>query len=172
MLPAVIIIQRPTVDMAAFIGISHKVLGRSPAAAIDACPRKMSEAERFLSCLAALRDPEARAGLQPNLLAHTTFSLFMVADERDLLDIIECAAGMPVVFTETLGRGVMAAVFTGTLNQWRDAVKAGSNPDAEHTIRHCFNQIYGLFYNEGLNVWSEFKQRPGPEQTFYLEDKR
>jgi len=172
MLPAAAIIQRPAIDMTTFIGISHKVLGRSPAASIDACPRKLSDAERFLSCLATLRDPEARAGLQPNLLTHTMFSLFLVADERDILDIIACTAGMPVVFTETLVRGTMAAVITGTLGQWRDAVKTGSNPDAEHNIRHCFNQIFNLFVGEGLNVWGEFKQRPGLEHTFYLEDKR
>jgi len=172
MLPAVAIIQRPAVDMTTFIGISHKVLGRSPAAAVDACSRKMSDAERFLSCLATFRDPEARVGLQPNLLTHVTFSLFLVADERDLLDIIDCASGMPVVISETLGRGVMTAVLTGTLGQWRDAVKTGSNPGAEHSIRHCFNQIHGLFVAEGLNLWSEFHTRSGPEHTFFLEDKR
>lgn len=173
MLPAAIIIQRPFVDMTAFIGVSHKVLGRSPAAAVDACPRSLSDVERFLSCLAALRDSEAKAGLQPNLLAHVTFSLFLVADERDILGIIECVVGMPVVFTETLGRGVMAAVITGTLGQWRDAVKSGSNPDAEYNIRYCFNQIHNLFCVEGLiGIWKDFNLRPGPEQTFYLEDKR
>lgn len=172
MLPAAVIIQRPSVDMPTFIGISNKILGRSPAAAADACPRKLSEAERFLSCLAALRDSKTRAGLQPNLLTHVMFSLFLVADERDILDIIACAAGMPTVFTETLVRGTVAAVVTGTLGQWRDAVKAGSSPDAEFNIRHCFNQIYGLFIAEGLNLWNEFKQRSGPEHTFFLEDKR
>jgi len=172
MLPAAIIISRPTVDMATFIGVSHKVLGRSPASNVDACSRPMLDAERLLSCLAVLRDPEARNGLQPNLLAHVAFSLFLVADERDFLDIIECAAGMPVVFTETLVHNVMAAVITGTLGQWRDAVKAGSDSNAEHSVRHCFNQIHGLFVAEGLNVWSEFKQRPGSEHTFLFEDKR
>jgi hypothetical protein len=79
---------------------------------------------------------------------------------------------MPIVFTETMGRGVLAAVLSGTLNQWRDAVKSGSNPEVEYSVRHCFNKIHGLFIAEGLNVWTEFHQRQGPEQTFYLEDKR
>ena len=172
MLPAVIIVQRPDVDMSTFIGVSNKVLGRSPAAAVDACSRKMSVAERFLSCLAAFRHPGAKAGLQPHLLPHVSYSIFLTADERDVLDIVECMSTMSAIFADTLLRGTTAAVFTGTLNQWRDAVKAGSNPETEFNVRHCFNQIYGLFVAEGLNIWSDFHQRAGPEHTFYLEDKR
>lgn len=172
MLPAVTIIQRPVVDLPTFIGISHKILGYSPAAAADASHRSMSDAERFISCLAALHDPNAPAGLQPYLLSHVAFSLFLVADERDMLDIVECMSAMPVVFADTLLRGTMAAVFTGTLNQWRDAIVSGSNPAVEYAVRYCFNQIFNLFVSEGLNLWREFHRAPAPENTFYLEDKR
>ena len=170
MQPSAVLIQQPSIDFRTFLGLSHKVLGYSPAASADACPRDLCDAERFLSCLAALRDPQSPAGLSPHLLTHVSFSVFLAADERDMLAILECAA-MVFVTTETMARGVMAAVVTGTLAQWRDAVTSGSRPEAEPAVRACFNIIYNLFAGVGLNVWSDFRSRPAPDQTFYLEYK-
>ena len=89
MQPDAVLIQEPAVDFTTFLGLSHQMLGYSPARAADASPRELTDAERFLSCLAALRDPEAPAGLTANLLAHVSFSVLVAADERDLLDILE-----------------------------------------------------------------------------------
>ena len=124
--PEVLLITTPAVNFRAFLGACLQVLGYSPARSADASPRELSEPEKFLSCLAALRDQKAPAGLAPNLLSHVSFSVFVVADERDMLDILERCAGMPFVTAETTVRGVTAAVVTGTLAQWRDAVAAGS----------------------------------------------
>lgn len=173
MTPEVILINRPAVNFGVFLGISAQVLGYSPASAADQSPRDLADTERFLSCLASLRDQRAPAGLPPKLFAHVSFSAFVVADERDLLDILECCAGMPFVAANTLARGVQAAVVSGTLSQWRDAVKSGSSPGVEPTVRHCFNKLYGLFCDEGLNVWTDYRTREAPDRiTFLLEDKR
>ncbi len=101
-----------------------------------------------------------------------TFSVFIGADQEDMLDILERCPGMPAVVAETTIRGVQAAVVTGTLAQWREAVKAGSNPKVAATVRHGFNRIYDQFCIQGLDVWNEFIVRPAADQTFYLEDKR
>jgi len=169
--PSAILISQPLIDFGTFIGLSHKMLGRSPASASDACRRELSDAERFLSCLAAMRDDKAPVGFLPSVLAHVSFSVLVAADERDMLEILQLA-NMPFVTAETLARGVLAAVITGTLGQWRDAVKSGSSPTAEPAVRYCFNKIYGLFNATGLNVWGDFRPREAPDQTFYLEDKR
>ena len=170
--PEAVLIHRPYIDFGVFIGVTHKVLGYNLASAADAIQRRVSDAERFLTCLASLRDPQATVGLPPKLLAHVSFSVLIVADDRDLIDILECAA-MPFAVADTLARGVQVAVVTGTLNQWRDAVTSGSSPDTEVTVRSCFNKVYSLFCNEGLNVWTDFRTRPATDQvTFYLEDKR
>ena len=124
--PEVLLVTTPAVNFRAFLGACLHVLGYTPARAADASSRDLSEAEKFLSCLAALRDPKAPAGLAPNLLSHVSFSVFVVADERDMLDILERCAGMPFVTAETTVRGMTAAIVTGTLAQWRDAVAAGS----------------------------------------------
>jgi hypothetical protein len=170
--PDAVLIQVPSIDFRTFIGLSHKVLGRSPAAPSDACRRELSDAERFLSCLAAMRDERAPVGLSPHLLKHVSFSAFVGADERDMLEILQLA-GMPFVVVETIVRGVQAAIVTGTLSQWRDAVVSGCSKGVPTPVRHCFNKLYGLFTAAGLNVWGDYTPRNTPDQTFLLlEDKR
>jgi hypothetical protein len=172
MMPDAVLIQVPSIDFRTFIGLSHKVLGRSPAAPSDACRRELSDAERFLSCLAAMRDERAPVGLSPHLLKHVSFSAFIGADERDMLEILQ-VAGMPFVAVETIVRGVQAAVVTGTLSQWRDAVVSGCSKGTSTPVRHCFNKLYALFTAAGLNVWADYSPRGQADQTFLLlEDKR
>ena len=173
MQPDAVLIQVPSVDFRTFIGLSHKVMGRSPAAAADASRRELCDAEKFLSCLASLRDAKAGVGLPPHLLSHVSFSAFIGADERDMLEILQLCSGLPFVVVETVVRGVQAAVVTGTLSQWRDAIVSGCSRSIESSVRHCFNKLYGLFTAAGLNVWGDFQTRQAPDQTFLLlEDRR
>ena len=89
-----------------------------------------------------------------------------------MLDILQVSAGMPFVVTETVIRGTQLAVLTGTLAQWRDAVKSGSARESEFNIRAFYNRVMALFETAGLNVWKDFENHPLQDQTFYLEDKR
>ncbi|REJ65611.1 MAG: hypothetical protein DWQ31_16865 [Planctomycetota bacterium] len=173
MTPDAVLIQQPAIDFTTFLGLSHQMLGYSPGRAADSTRREFSDAERFLSCLAALRDEHAPAGITPNLLAHVSFSVFIAADERDLLDVLEAASGMSFVTAETLARGVHAAVITGTLNQWRDAVKTGTSVAREHAVRACYCKVMVLFERAGLaQVWADFTKKSTTDHLFYLEDKR
>ena len=173
MTPEALLINRPAIDFGVFLGVSHKVLGYNLAAASDASHRQQDDAEKFLSCLAAMHDQKALPGLPPRLLTHVSFSVFIIADERDMLDILEGCSAMPFAIAETVRRGVQAAVISGTLGQWRDAVASGSTPGVESAVRFCFNKIYSLFCAEGLNVWTDFRTREAPDRaTFLLEDKR
>lgn len=173
MKPEAIIIGRPEVDFPAFLGVASKVLGYSPAAAGDASGKRLAEATRFLGCLAALRNEKAPAELVPKYLHHVSFSVLLVADERDMMDILECASSMAFVTAETTVRGVLMAVVTGTLAQWQGAVVSGSSLDTLPVVRFIFNRIHGLFCDEGLNAWVNFRKREAPDQiTYYLEDKR
>ncbi len=168
----VILIAQPVVDFTTFLALAHKVLGYSPSVNVDHSIVDRSDAERFISCLAALRDPQAPAGITPNLLGHVSYSVLMLTDERDLIDILEACAGMPVVSSETLSRNVMLAILTGTLAQWRDAIVSGSTRDAEYNVRQTFCQIMSLFEQAGLGkVWKDYQTKPLDDNTFYLEYK-
>lgn len=171
MSPEAIIIQRPGVEFSTFLGVALKVLGHSLSTAADASNVKLTDASRFLTCLAAMRGGESSES--PRLLPHVSYSLLIVADEADMFDILECAAGMAFATAETQVRSVLMAVITGTLAQWKAAVVAGSSPEMEPTVRFAFNKIHGLFRAEGINIWTNYRQKPARDQrTFLLEDKR
>jgi len=171
MTPEALIILRPEIDFSTFLGVALKVLGHSLASAADASSVKRSDPSRFLSCLSSMRSDGP--DMSPRLLPHLSYSLLIVADEHDILDILECAAGMSFVTTESQVRNVLFAVVTGTLAQWKAAVIAGASQEIEPTVRYAFNKIQGLFKAEGLNLWAGYRQRQARDQrTFLLEDKR
>lgn len=171
MTPECFLIQQPAVDFATFLSLSREALGYSPADASDGTVRELSDAERFLSCLAAMRDKKAAVALAPALLNHVSFSAMIVADERDALDIFQ-AAGMPFVVVETVRRGILLAVMTGTLAQWRDAVMHGTVLDQEANVRACYCKLMGMFEQAGLgHVWDRFTRKTSPDRLFYLEYK-
>ncbi len=89
-----------------------------------------------------------------------------------MLDILEYCSSMPFVATDTVARGVQAAVVTGTLAQWRDAVISGCQPDVESSVRVLFNKILGIFESACLNVWTDCERRPAQDKTLLLEDHR
>jgi hypothetical protein len=173
MIPDALLIQTPALDFGTFLGLSQQALGYSPAATADASALQHCDAERFLTCLAALRDQRASVGLAPHLLTHVSFSVLVAAADRDMLDILQVSAGMPFVVTDTLMRGVQWAVITGTLAQWRDAVKSGASRKSGLNVRACFNRVMALFESSGLGgVWKDYESHPLHDRTFYLEDKR
>lgn len=167
-----VLIQQPAIDFTRFLGLSHQMLGYSPASASDASHKVLSDSERFLSCLAAFKDQNAPVSLPPHLLTHVSFSVLVAADDRDMLDILQYCAGMPFVVADTVVRGVQVAVITGTLAKWRDAVISGSQPGVEGSVRALLNKILARFEQARLNVWADCQRKPSPDRTFLLEDKR
>lgn len=171
MIPEAIIINRPAIDFTTFLGVALKVRGKSLSSAADASSVKMTDAGRFLACLSAMR--EGASTDSERLLPHASYSILIVADEADMMDILECAGGMAFVTEETQVRSVLMAVMTGTLAQWKAAVVAGASQEIEPTVRSAFNKIHGLFRAEGFNVWTHYRQKPSRDQhTYLLEDKR
>ena len=66
-----LLINTPKVDFRTFMDACQRVFDYAPIRAADATARTMTDAERFLSCLAAFRDRKAPAGFAANLLSHT-----------------------------------------------------------------------------------------------------
>ena len=164
-----VLINQPAIDFRALLGFTHEALGYNLAAKSDACGRKLSDAERFISCLAALRDPDAVPGLRPNLLNQVSFSVLIIADARDVKDILEAASTLPFVRKKTKLKGVEFLIMHGLLSQWRDAVISGTH--YEHA-QECYCKIAGLFEGVGLNIWVDCVRKTAPGGLFLLEDKR
>ena len=172
MIPNALLIQTAAIDFRTLLGMSQQALGCNLSQAIDASPIKRSEAERFLICLAALRGEQVESGLPPGLFAHVSLGTLVAADDRDMIDILQTCSGMPFVVADTQVRGVQLAVITGTLAQWRDAVRAGSAQGNEFNVRQLFNRVMRLVEEAVGFVWKDCEARHLPDTTYYLEDKR
>jgi hypothetical protein len=159
-IPDCVLVQQPAVDFGTFLSVSRDALGFNPADSCDSSARELSDAERWLSCLAAMTEPHAKAGLMPTLLTHVQFSVLIAVDERDALSVFQVAAGMPFVVADSVQRGIMIAVLTGTLAQWRDAVKTGTATENNTSVRTFYGNVLRRFEEAGLgNVWQEFSRR-------------
>jgi len=167
-----ILIQQPDIDFHSFLKLSHKMFGYSLASTVDASPRKLSHSERFLSCLAALNDQQAPVCLSPHLLTHVSFSILIVANDRDMMDTLQYCSGMPFVIGDTVVRDIQAAVVTGTMAQWRDAVISGCQPEVEYSVRVLFNKLLGIFELAKLNVWKDCERTQAQDNTILIEDLR
>ena len=173
MVPTVCLVQKPSIDFDSLIGIGNEVLGYSPATAADQEPRRLSQTEKFLSCLASFNSQSAPVGLSPHLLGHSSFSVLVCAAERDLIDILEVASGMSFVTGDTIMRGAMVAVITGNLTQWRDAVVSGLDSQQDLVVRGCYALLLNIFDDEGLTpVWSAFDRRTSDQGLPLLTHKR
>jgi hypothetical protein len=164
-----VLITGPKIDFARFLTLAYQALGRNLAAVADAGHRRMVDAEKFLSCLAASKDESAE--ITTNLLAHVSFGVLVIADKRSLLDILDGASGMSFVLAQTVPN-VEMAVISGTLEQWRDAVVSGTNEAALSVVRTCYSKILLLFDRAGLtSVWNNFDRR-SDHSGFVLEPRR
>lgn len=157
MKPLVYIITKPATDFINLANVAQQALGRSVTAASDAVRRQQSSAEKFLSCLASIQNL-VESGLPTELLTHVHFSALLISDADDTLSILECASGMPFVTTPTSRRGIDLTVISGSLQQWRDAVVAGSQRDGY--VRDLYLAIMDQFRGDNLDVWGKYDRQP------------
>ena len=168
----VALIQQPGIDFNTFVSISYQALGYSPSEPSDSCQIPLSDTQRYLSCLAALKDRNAPVDMNPRLQSHASFTVSILADERDIMEMLDLWSGMPFLIAETVERGIQLAFVTGTLAQWHDAVKHGCSRGVSRHVRSYYNQIYYLFVNERLNVWRDCEVTSVLDGTICLEARR
>lgn len=169
--PKCFLVTTPAVDLTAFSSVCQQVLGHSPLHAVARLTRELSLTEKYLRGLAALRDPNVTGSLAPNLLAHASVSVGVVATDEDVYDIVECCAGMTFVTAETTASHILLAIVSGTLAQWRSAVVSGCEGKKESSVRAGFNSIHSLLRGATLNLWPDYCTREAHDHTLLLEYK-
>ena len=169
----VVLVQTPEIDNRAFLGYTKKMLGYPIARAADQKLPKLSPGAHHLACIAAFKDRDAppEASEMMPYLGMLQYGFLIMADERDMQDILQMASGCPFVAVETMMRGMQAALVTGSLRQWRTSVRVGCQ--SEHmspAVRECYDKIYLAFCKVGLkDVFGRLTKRRLPDQTFLLE---
>jgi len=166
--PTAIIIQQSELDTSTFLAACIEMLGYSPASAAE--DQGHRGIEHSLGCLSAFREQWAKPGVEAASAMYDLMSIscLVIADERDMVDLLEVAA-MPFAFTETQRRGVQVAFVSGTLRQWRTAILRGCKQEAERHVRACFDTIYLQFRSVGLAPMLNRSQRNLNDNTFLLE---
>lgn len=168
-----VLITGPAIDFTKLLSLTHEAMGYNIAGAADSSGRKMVDAEKFLMCLAALKDQSAEI-ITANLLCHVSFSVLVIADKRHLLDILEMASGMSFVHAETTVPNVEIALVTATLSQWKVAVVSGTSEATAPTVRTRYSKVLMLFDRAGLtSVWNDYDRTTAPDRNgFLLEGMR
>lgn len=168
MIPTALILQKSVLDGPAFLAACMEMLGYSPANAADS--QHLEEMAYELSCLMAFKDKTAKPGVKnaSNVYELSTIGCLVVADERDMPDILE-VAGLPHTLTETTVRGIQAAFVVGNLRQWRTAIIKGCSKQATQYVRACYDTIYLQFRSIGLQDLFDRSQRNLDDSTFLLE---
>ena len=86
-------------------------------------------------------------------------------------DIIQ-VAGMPHIWVDSKVRGVRAAVLSGSLPAWRDAIYRGCASDVEPEVRKVYNKIYVDLTQRSLDaILGKANRQPQDDDTFLLELK-
>lgn len=171
MTPSIAIIIQPQFSQSLFLAACQKMLGYSPARAADA--NNLSGIPHLMAILSAFRNKDANPTVKQSkdIIDLLHFSCLIAAEDYDMLPILEVAAGMPFIFTNTLARGVQVAVVSGTLKQWRDVVLRGCRDSQSTPIRACFDRLYLDFCQLGLTDLFGGIKKQNPDRTFYLEAK-
>lgn len=171
--PGVAIIITPKLDLNTLLPLGRELLGYALAKAADGAT--LSEIAHQLACISAFKDeytpPTVRAAIPYLNLFHVGF--FVAADERDMVEILE-TAGMPFTLKETLARGIDAAIISGSLAQWRDAVKLACHPKTQLSrgARYAFNVVYKILCKEGLKeIFNDLQVSEQQDHTFLLEER-
>ena len=166
------LITRPAIDFHTFLDVGQKVMGYSLAVASDASSREVADAEQLLRLSGC--DPSTKGDPWNRLPDCSPTSRSRLCSSR----MTRHARYSGVLRGCRLQRpkrshGNQVAVVSGTMTQWRDAVKAGSFLGEEVSVRQGFDRIRELFCHEGLDVWTDSNVREAPDRiTYYLEDNR
>lgn len=167
-----ILVCKPHPLIAELVSAGAQLFDHSVDAATQT-PRKLSETEKYLTILAAIKDPDARAGLADELLNHVKIGILTVGDSYTVMEFMALCSGMGTVLAETKRRDIFCLITSGTLRDWQYAVVAGCANHVDPAVRNAFNGIHTLFVNEGLGaLWAKYDQQNAGDQTYLLEHRR
>jgi len=177
MRPGVALVTKTSLDLNTLLPLCREMLGYSLASAADGVTVPLPETAHQLACIVAFKDRNAPPTVR---YARSYLGLFSVgfliaADKCDMTEIIEALHGMDTIITETMQRGVQAAIVSGTLAQWQRAVKLACHPQASVSCntRYVFNMVFQILGDCGLrDIFDGVKVTEQPDHTFLLKDQR
>jgi len=173
MLPQVILLSTPTVNLNAFAKAFEGAIGVHPFRGTDSHSRTFTESALFIAALAALQgraDPLQALREAVHELNHLWYS-FLVLGDLELIAEISGRSDLKVASFRVLDESRLAIV-SGSLSEWYVATLEFCSEKATFNLRHLFDQILLQFDKFGLSeVWHEKRRRGLKDKTFLLEQK-
>lgn len=164
------------VNWTKYLDTAQELLGHNPARGVDASTSKLSVFAKFTASLAEFKlktELNAKQTLRTPgpWLDHTFYGFLIYTSSTTILGIAE-STDLAILSAQG-GKGERAAIVSGTLKQWREAVIVCCNATATERVRRLFNQIKGMFDQVGLaDIWFEFSLKGLPDKTFFLERQK
>lgn len=171
MTPGVAMVLNSELDLGTLLPLTRKVLGYSIAKQADGAAIPLAPIAHRLACLAGFKDenasPTVRGG--ERYLDLLSAGFLVAADERDMVFILEAAQGMASVVTDSIQRGVQAALISGTIAQWQRAVKSACKTSTSTAVRQVYNAVYKQLCDQSLRpLFGDMRESTQPDQTFLL----
>jgi hypothetical protein len=164
-------ILRSEMDLGTLLPLTRRLLGYSIAKQADGATIPLAPIAHQLACLAGFKDekasPTVRGG--DSYLGLLSVGFLVAADERDMVFILEATLGMEWVVTDSTQRGTQAALITGTLAQWKRAVRAACKPSTATAVRQTYNAVYRQLSDQSLRpLFGDLREHKQTDQTFLL----
>jgi len=165
------------VNWTAYLNDSQELLGHNPARGVDASPSRLSDLAKFTASLAEFKLKEELKPTQTlrtpgPWLRHSFYGFLIHTSGTTILDMAE-STDLEVLSTSSLDKGMRAAIVSGTLAQWRDAVIVCCGANSKERTRRLFNLLKGFFDQLGLSeIWSEYTVINLPDKTYALEYRK
>lgn len=168
-------IGRLAIDTETFLGASKEVLGRSLSKKLDAQGKDVTSVSGYLALLSALKNPDLDFNLileNPGSLLQHQFYVFLIACSRNTLNELLEETKLSIQSAES-NSGIMLAVISGTLEDWRSAIINICSEKTSFNLRLLFDKILLLFEQEGLSrLWSQYTKKTLPDKTFKLLERK
>lgn len=151
--------------------------GHSPICGVDSYPYKLKDYARLIAVFGEFRngkscDPKKTLRSSDDLLQLLHFG-FVIHGSTGLIFRIMELTDLKIISAKMQGKG-RAAIVTGTLKQWQDAVISGLSTTIPKNseLRWVFSQCLDFFEQLGLqDIWYDYRKRALQDQTYLLEAK-
>ncbi len=173
MVPEILAIEQSAVNFKQFLVIAKNLLGRSITASLDAHKMEVGSLASFIQVLdemsAESSNPATSLREAGDLLKHLHFTFLATVDLDTYVELLE-TSGLNFTSVETSRRGVMMAIVSGNLLEWRTAViNTLTHNRAGYNVQAFMNKVITWFEVAGLGgLWSNFTKTSGLGGLFLL----
>ena len=165
-----------TFAWAEFLKDAADLCGHSPIHGVDSYPYKLSNHARLIATFGEFRngkecDPKQTLYEAGDILSHLHFG-FLIDGSANLIYQIMELTDLKIISTRLKEKRGRAAIVSGTLKQWKDAIINILTIKRNRELCWVFSQCLDFFFHLGLqDVWHHFRRQSKKDQTYLLEAK-